>query len=41
MAIVYFYAQNRMVGGWRIEKALELSAVEEMSTINNDNELGR
>jgi hypothetical protein len=33
MAIVYVYAQNRMVGGWSIEKALELSAAEEI--VNN------
>jgi hypothetical protein len=33
MAIVYFYAQIRMVGGGRIEKALELSAAEEI--VNN------
>jgi hypothetical protein len=33
MAIVYFYAQNRMVGGGRIEKGLELSAAEEI--VNN------
>jgi hypothetical protein len=33
MAIVYFYAQNRMVGGGRIEKVLELLAAEEI--VNN------
>jgi hypothetical protein len=33
MAIVYFYAQNRMVGVGRIEKTLELLAAEEI--VNN------
>jgi hypothetical protein len=33
MAIVYFYAKNRMVGGERVEKVLELLAAEEI--VNN------